>query len=130
MRISYVRIKSLLGLPHNKRVRFAGESNRADLARLVKKKLIAARRAGNDELAAELSQVKQFFKMPSRYNRCVHPNCGAVTVGLRCQLHHLTRRKEDAPRQISGEARESAQGTEISRNAFDGSSPVPRFQGT
>jgi len=93
MKISYMRVKSLLGLPHKQRVSFSGEANRAGLARLVKYKIIAARRAGDDRLAAELSQVKQFFKTPSRYNRCSHPNCGVITTGLQCRLHHLTRRK-------------------------------------
>lgn len=87
MKISIFRIKSLLGLAPR-----APIPDRAAAMMLVKNRIAAARREGNDELAAELSQVRQ--RMKRRPGRC--PECGVPCRGRSCRMH-VTHR---APRKL------------------------------
>lgn len=67
-------VKRILGIPKGKSVTGARVLG---LAAEVKVRLVAARRAGDDGLAAELSQVKEFLKRRRRqFAECV--DCGVV----------------------------------------------------
>lgn len=77
------KINSLLGF------RSFSRPSLADLQAACRRKLIEARRSGNDALAAELSQVKQVLKR-RRHNACV--DCGqpcgdSKRLAMRCNMH-------------------------------------------
>jgi len=66
---------------------------RNEAAALVKEKLVEARMAGNDSVAAELSQIKETVKF--KRGRC--RDCGEACRGERCRVHAPRLRANSRP---------------------------------
>ncbi len=64
MKVNVAHVKRLIGW------NFFVPMDWSRAGELCKQKLVAARRANNEILAAELSQAKEFIKRRLKYNRC------------------------------------------------------------